>query len=210
MGGKHHGHSKTDEYRIWKAIKTRCTNPNSIGWRNYGGRGITMHPLLASNFLNFLAEVGARPSPLHSIERKDNSRGYEPGNILWATKEEQNNNKRTNHLLTANGKTATLTQWAAETGLTQSAIRQRLKRGASPAEAVNPNPTERKPPPQSVLLTHDGQTKPVKAWAREKGLSPGTIRNRIKWGWPAERLLDPPTPKAQAPRRETGQFDLVR
>lgn len=206
MGGKHHGYSQTAEYKIWKGVKGRCLNPNHSEWRNYGGRGLTMHPAWAARFLAFLAEVGPRPTPQHSIERENNSKGYVPGNVRWATRAEQAVNRRNNHLLTVGDRTQTISQWAEETGLTQGAIRMRLKRGMEPAESVKPDPVNRKLPAHSLSLEINGETATVKAWARRSGISASTLRHRLKTGWPLDRLLEVPVPKAEAPRTGAGQF----
>lgn len=89
-----HGKTKTPEYQVWLGIKKRCNNPKSIAYRLYGGRGIKIHPCWESDFEAFLAEVGRRPSPRHSIERIDNNAGYQPGNCKWATQFEQSRNTR--------------------------------------------------------------------------------------------------------------------
>lgn len=72
---------------------SRCTNPQSKSFKDYGGRGITVCERW-SEFLNFYADMGQRPSPKHSIDRIDNERGYEPGNCRWETRQVQNLNRR--------------------------------------------------------------------------------------------------------------------
>lgn len=93
-----HGKSKTPEYRTWVRLIQRCTNPKNKGWKDYGGRGITVHPTIRNSFEAFLREVGPRPSPRHSIDRIDNDRGYEPGNLRWATPEVQATNRRISYV----------------------------------------------------------------------------------------------------------------
>jgi hypothetical protein len=115
------------EYSVWRAMVQRCTNPNSQGWRHYGGRGITVCDEWRS-FDAFFVAVGPRPSGAHSIERIDNERGYEPGNVRWATRAEQARNKRTNRYLTAFGKTQTIGDWAAALGLCTTTLIARLDR----------------------------------------------------------------------------------
>ena len=75
--------------------KQRCTNPNSIGYSNYGGRGITFDFPSVRAFAEWVLDnLGCKPSDTHSLDRIDNSRGYEPGNLRWATRVEQARNKR--------------------------------------------------------------------------------------------------------------------
>lgn len=84
----------TPEYRAWMAIKYRCFKPSAAGYCDYGGRGITMAALYINDFPAFLAEIGPRPSPRYSIDRIDNEKGYEPGNMRWATSKQQRANQR--------------------------------------------------------------------------------------------------------------------
>lgn len=85
---------RTPEYRTWINIKSRCQNPRASGYKDYGGRGIHICEKWGRDFSAFVADVGRRPSPLHSIDRVDVNGHYEPGNVRWATRLEQNNNTR--------------------------------------------------------------------------------------------------------------------
>ena len=76
-------------------MKVRCDNPNATGYANYGGRGIKVCDRWRTSFAAFLADMGPKPSPKHSIDRIDNDRGYERGNCRWATPKEQRRNSRT-------------------------------------------------------------------------------------------------------------------
>lgn len=95
---KLHGYSKTPEYRIWKGALTRCYNPNATGFKYWGGRGIIVsdrwNPRMGGGFVNFLRDMGRRPSPKHSIDRRDNDGHYSPDNCRWVTRKEQNLNSR--------------------------------------------------------------------------------------------------------------------
>jgi hypothetical protein len=88
-----HGRTDTAEHNTWIGMKGRCYNPANPKFYRYGGRGITVCERWRDNFENFAADMGPRPSPLHSIDRIDNDRGYEPGNCRWATQLEQQRNR---------------------------------------------------------------------------------------------------------------------
>lgn len=78
-------------YNTWRAMKSRCNNVNAANYSRYGERGIRM---LYISFINFLADVGPRPSRRHSIDRINNLGHYETGNCRWATAKEQAANRR--------------------------------------------------------------------------------------------------------------------
>ncbi len=131
-----HGSSRTGIYWVWSGMIQRCCNPKSKYFHNYGGRGITVCREWRESFEAFQASVGPRPSPKHTIDRIDNERGYEPGNVRWSTRKEQNNNTRKNRLVTAFGETLTLSQWSERFGIKALTIRARLEKGITPEEAL--------------------------------------------------------------------------
>jgi hypothetical protein len=85
--------SKTPEYQAWVKMRFRCRNPKAREYSYYGGRGISICERW-NHFSNFLADMGPRPSPEHSIDRKDNDGNYGPDNCRWATRSEQQQNQR--------------------------------------------------------------------------------------------------------------------
>ena len=93
-GDNRRGH-RTAEYRIWRHMKSRCLNPKVPCFKYYGGRGIRVCIRWLNSFPNFLADMGRRPSPDLSIERKNNDGNYTPKNCKWATRSEQNKNRQT-------------------------------------------------------------------------------------------------------------------
>lgn len=123
-----HGLTGSPEYEAWRQMIQRCTNPRSRGWRNYGGRGILVCDRWRNSFEAFLADVGPRPTPDHSLDRINNSRGYEPGNCRWATRQQQGRNRRTNVLLTHEGHTLSAKEWAELLSVPHNRIYQRLYR----------------------------------------------------------------------------------
>ena len=90
----HHGMRTSAEYVAWTAMKARCQNLQNVNWENYGGRGIKVCERWLESFENFFADMGKRPSPAHSLDRKNNDGNYEPDNCRWATKKEQRLNQR--------------------------------------------------------------------------------------------------------------------
>lgn len=121
-----HGMSKSAEYNSWRGIKERCGNPSHVRYAHYGGRGIVMCERWLNSFENFLADMGPRPSPSHTIERIDNDKSYSPENCRWASLKEQANNKSSSRLLTFQGETHTIEQWLEITGLPRTTLRRRL------------------------------------------------------------------------------------
>jgi hypothetical protein len=122
-----HGLYKTAEYAIWHTMKARCLNPKDQGYKGYGGRGIGIHEPWVNDFMAFYNYVGPRPTPLHSIDRINNNGNYEPGNVRWATRKEQSRNKSHTRLITFDGETMCLTDWAQRLGMAQGTLVFRLR-----------------------------------------------------------------------------------
>lgn len=131
-----HGLGHVVEYSIWLGMKARCGNPNNDHYYLYGERGITVCPEWVSDFGQFYADMGPRPSNKHSIDRIDNNGGYCKENCRWTTRDVQNRNTRQNRILSHNGEAKTITDWAADLNTKQSTIQGRLKRGWTIEKAV--------------------------------------------------------------------------
>ena len=114
-------------YSCWRCIKSRCYNPASASFVNYGGRGITVCKEWRDDFRQFAADMGPRP-PRHSIDRRDNNGNYCPENCRWATCVAQCNNKRSNRRFTINGETKTLTEWARISGVCPRTVSTRINK----------------------------------------------------------------------------------
>jgi hypothetical protein len=123
-------------YETWRGILKRCLYPKAIGYMNYGGRGITICKRWKDSFEAFVSDVGPRPSAHHTLDRKNNDGNYEPGNVRWATRIEQNSNGRFNRMISVNGKIQTMSAWAKANGLPKSTVFNRLRLGWDEIEAV--------------------------------------------------------------------------
>ena len=128
-------------WHTWASMVKRCTNPNNNRYYLYGGRGISVCSEWRS-FAGFVSDMGIKPEG-KTIDRIDFNKGYFKSNCQWATNKEQANNKRNNHIVTANGLSMTLSQWADKTGIASSTIRLRIKRGWTQVDAVT-KPVKRK------------------------------------------------------------------
>lgn len=122
------GDQESRTYRAWIEMKVRCSNKNKIAWQNYGGRGIQVCDRWLHSFENFLADMGECPSD-RSLDRIDNGSGYSKDNCRWATKVEQNNNKRSNRWFEHDGKRMTIGQWGRYMGWPKWVIYNRIDSG---------------------------------------------------------------------------------
>jgi hypothetical protein len=125
------------EYRVWAAMIQRCTNPKDKNYARYGGRGITVCDEWR-DFARFIADMGIRPSLVHSIERKDNDKGYGPDNCRWATRQEQASNRATTIWVTVDGRQVTLTEACKLIGIPYDRVRGRLRLGWTMDDALTP------------------------------------------------------------------------
>lgn len=130
-----HGHTSSRSgkvvmsptYHSWNRMKDRVLNPNHVAYRSYGGRGITICQRWLA-FENFLADMGQRPTGT-SLERRENSGNYEPGNCYWATPKQQGRNKRTNLILNFQGLSLPACEWAERFSLPRYIVYGRIKAG---------------------------------------------------------------------------------
>lgn len=122
---KHGGFSKP-EYNVWCSMKKRCLNPKHKAYKDYGGRGITVCAAWVNSFEQFIKDMGRRPSALYSVERNDVNGNYEPNNCRWATKTEQSRNQRNNVMVTYNGETKCMGEWAEIVGISWQALHHRI------------------------------------------------------------------------------------
>jgi len=178
-----HGMTGTPEHQTWQRMKQRCLYKKISNYHDYGGRGIKICDRWKDSFENFLADMGNKPSQKHSIDRIDNNGNYEPGNCRWATRTEQNRNTRQNRLLTFQGKTQCVSEWADELKIPAMAIRRRLHCEWSTKDALRPLR------PKFHLLTLNGITRTIPEWANVLGMMDSTLYARLRRGWSIKKSL---------------------
>lgn len=132
-----HKHSNTRLYHVWERMKDRCYNKNSSAFQRYGGRGIKVCDEWKDDFQTFMDWSVSHGYDVNlTIDRINNDGNYEPSNCRWATMLEQQNNKRSNKILTINGEGHTISQWSRIVGINPQTICERLKRGWDVEKAI--------------------------------------------------------------------------
>ena len=132
-----HGRSYTPEYRAWQLMRLRCTDPKHAAYPRYGGRGITICERWLNSPTKFLADMGPRPSKRHEIDRIDNDKGYSPENCRWATRKQNDRNRRSNRILEFRGERRCLVEWCELLGLRTDTVGKRLAAGWSVERALS-------------------------------------------------------------------------
>ena len=173
---KTHGMARTPEHNVWAQMKQRCFNPNHKRYLDWGGRGITICDRWKNSFNNFLADMGSRPTAKHSIDRIDNDGDYCPDNCRWATKAEQDNNRRSNRFITIDDDTLTIAQWENKMGFNKNVIQNRLNMGWSEYDAVMT-------PVQIKLIAIGNETYTIAQWENKMGYGKNVIQGRLNLGW---------------------------
>lgn len=141
------------EWRAWKALRQRCSNPNHPAYRFYGGKGISFDPRW-KEFKNFFEDMGKRPSEKHSLDRLDPTKDYGPDNCQWGTRADQGRNKSTSRLFTFNGITDCIAGWGRRNGIPATTISGRLSRGWPLERAIFEQP-DRKFSPHELFTLED-------------------------------------------------------
>jgi hypothetical protein len=134
-----HGMSHLPIYNTWKTMVNRCHLETSIGYKDYGAKGIRVCEKWRV-FTNFVEDMGHRPSSLHTIERRDNTGDYCPENCVWATMKQQANNRSSNRRITYRGETQTLAQWCERLQIGRTKLTKRLDDCDNNAELAFANP----------------------------------------------------------------------
>jgi len=173
-----HGMVRTKTYKSWAHMKERCGNPNEKRFCDYGGRGITVCERWCK-FENFLADMGEIPSG-KSIDRIDNDKGYSKGNCKWSDRTEQGRNKRNNIIITYQGNTMVLSEWAEKLGIGYHTLRMRIKKGFPLGDALDVN---------FGKVLYNGEYSTVKELCDKYKRSRTTFFERRRKGWSMDRIL---------------------
>ncbi len=128
------------EYGAWQGMRRRCYQPGDAKFSLYGARGIGMCDRWRDDFAAFLADMGARPSPLFSLDRIDVNGPYSPENCRWATQKEQQRNRRDNRVIEFRGEKRCIAEWAELLGIKRATVQRRLSVGWSVERALTEVP----------------------------------------------------------------------
>lgn len=137
-----HGMTGTPIFKSWESMKQRCFNPNAPDYPGYGGRGIKVHEPWISSFETFYADMGERPQD-KTLDRIDVDGNYEPSNCRWATRSEQQRNRRDTKLITYNDESLTVAEWSERTGIHKNVLIWRRTKGW-PSERILTTPVRTK------------------------------------------------------------------
>jgi hypothetical protein len=133
-----HGLSTTVEYLAWKSMRWRCNPKNKASRRYYFDKGVLVCADW-NTFPPFLAHIGSMPAPGMEVDRIDGTKGYEPGNVRWATRIEQMRNMLSTRKVTIGGRTLPLTEWAEISGIHIATLTYRLQRKWPESELLSSN-----------------------------------------------------------------------
>lgn len=189
-------------YVCWCHIKARCNNPNSKDYKYYGGKGIKMCEEWSQDYLSF--KQWALDSGYQEgleIDRIKNDKDYCPENCRWRTRKEQMNNTTHNHLLTYNGETKTMAQWADEFDMPYGMLKQRINKCQWSVEKALTTPTRKtmskdklgegiKKVGRKHFLTYQGVTKTVAQWEKDLGLYTDKIARYVRKGYSAKDCIE--------------------
>lgn len=131
-----HGMTGKRPYRIWKNMKTRCLNPNSPSYPDYGGRGIKICKRWRENFENFWADMGSTYQDNLEIDRINHDGNYCPENCRWASDKIQNRNTRANHFVSSPLGYMTISELSEKTGIPYSTLKVRIYKGESGKQLI--------------------------------------------------------------------------
>ena len=181
------GKSKLREYKIWKGIKNRVTNPNRYDADHYFNKGINCSDEWFNCFEQFYYDLGPCPNKDSSVDRINNDLGYCKENCRWASKTEQTSNRgEFNCIFTYNGESKVLKEWARIFNIKYTTLYTRIYRSnMSFEEAINFN--------NELIFTINSETHTLKEWCKIYNIEHDIVYNRYnKHKWSIEEALSIP------------------
>ena len=168
---------------IYRGMKTRCYNPNHRDYDRYGGRGITVcDEWLYSDHKTHEGWLAFRDWALSNgysdeltLDRIDNNKGYSPDNCRWINIIEQANNKRNNVLVTYNGETKTVSEWAKDKGVNYKVLLSRIRKCKMKSEVAL-----KKENLHDKIISYKGKTQSLAKWCEELNLNYYTVYSRLR------------------------------
>lgn len=185
-----HGLSKEPTYGSWRGMMDRCFNKTHRSYNRYGGAGIKVCETIRASPQGIIQLLGTRPEG-KSIDRIESSEHYSCGqcdecklngwlmNVRWATRRQQNRNRKSNHNVSINGDTKCLTAWGETVGIDRRTMARRAQLGWGSDRLLSPVGSSRK---NTKWVTINGVSKPAAQWAKVAGISRALLYYRIKLG----------------------------
>lgn len=164
--------NKHSIYDVWTNMRDRCNNPNNESYHRYGGRGIEVCERW-NDFELFLKDMGNKPKPYFTIERKNNNGNYEPGNCKWGNDYEQANNRSNNLKAKVFNIDKTAAQITKISGLSYSCVRDRIAAGKENEDLLSPT---REP----KTINFNGESLTITEWAEKLNIKANSFYKRLK------------------------------
>lgn len=189
-----HGLRHTRIYNVWRNMRRRCFNPKDKGFKNYGGRGITVCPEWAGAdgfkaFYEYVSKLEHFGEEGYSLDRINVNGNYEIGNLRWATDAEQRRNRTDNHYVEVGGETMIISDLSKVTGIRIPTLTRRLKFNANDEQLLSKNRVD------ALRYEINGKWFTIKEIAEIVGVNKSAIVSRIQHGATGEDLLKPARPR---------------
>lgn len=188
--------NKNREYSTWSHMIRRCYDIRLAQFKDWGGRGITVCDEWRgeNGYEQFLKDMGKRPTPKHSIERRDNFGSYSPDNCYWATRIEQGRNKRNNVYFAHQRRSLTIADWSRELNIEVHTLRRRLvdlKWTVEECVTMKPGAVYKRKGQDRAerYIEFNGENLTISQWSQRLGITAKTIYQRLRAGWPPEKIL---------------------
>lgn len=203
----------------WNGMHKRCKSVRPEVAQNYSDRGIRVCPewdsfeSFASYVINTIGVPDFDSPQRFTLDRIDNDKGYEPGNVRWASYAENLRNRRCNRVVEYMGESVTIAELADRHGMKYGLLMDRIARHGWSVEKAITTPTQhdrrRTVPYRSkveTVLELNGRSQTLSEWCREVGAELETVRSRLARGWPPEKALAAPSDKGRSSKEKAERF----